>query len=1108
MSTSGNSNYSLLIHKLDEFIRKYYKNLCIRGLIYSFAILIASFIFINVIEYFFYLSSAVRALLFYSFLIINGLYLYKNLIRHVLSYYRLGKIINHTQAAEIIGEHFSDIQDKLINTLQLHKLAGENKDLSTLIQASIDQKIEQLRPISFTGAIDLKKNKKYVKYAAIPLSAFLLILIISPSIITEGSERLLHYNHYYERPAPFQFTLMKEELEVMQGDDLDLAVKLKGEEIPQDIYLLVDDTRHKLEKRSLLEFLYSFKNLQKSFTLRLYASGFYSKPYEISVLPKPSVVRFDVELDYPAYLGKKKEHISNTGDLHIPQGTNVKWIFNAENTDRLDIRFNEVMEQAEQKSNRFYFSKRVLKNAQYSLRPHNALSGSKDSIIYSIQIIPDLYPEIEVNSKIDSLSSKTLYFMGDIKDDYGFKQLNFNYTKLTEGVKSELVSTNIPIAKSKNRDRFFYYWDLSGIDIKAGDQIEYYFEIWDNDGVNGSKSARTVMQTYKAPSVEDIAKKTEDNNKSLKDKMSESIKQSEAIQREAKKLNEQLLNKKSLSFDEKKKIKELLEKQKELEKTIEEIRNQNEQNNREEQEFKNMDAQLLEKKKQLEDLFENVLDEKTKEMIRQLEKMMEQNNKEMTQEQLKQMQMDNKQLEKEMDRMLELFKQLEFEQKLNESMDKLEELAKKQEELAKESLNKDADHEELAKKQEELNKEMEEIKKDMQDLEKKNEELENSQSFENPEQEMNKISEEMKKSSEELNKNKKKSASDMQKSASENMKEVLKKMKEMQMMGEAEELAFNMKALRDILENLLKISFDQEKTMESLKRTSINDPNYLTLTQKQKSLKDDLKMVEDSLFALSKKVSQIESFVNKEIAAINLNAEKSIEHLADRRTGEATMRQQYVMTSVNNLAVMLSEVLQQMQEEMMEQKQGGKPGQQKGKKKGQKPGQSIAKMQEELNKQMQQMKNGMKPGEKPGRGQMSEQMARMAAQQQAIRNALQELEKEMGKGGNAKELNQLKKEMEKTETDLYNKNITQETLNRQKEIMTRLLEAENALREREYDNKREAESGKEHSINYNILFEEYQKTKMKELELYKTLPPTLKPYYKEKVGKYFDGLKN
>src|SRR5690606_2883251 len=139
-----------------------------------------------------------------------------------------------------------------------------------------------------------------------------------------------------------------------------------------------------------------------------YASGFYSKPYEITVLPKPTVVRFDVELDYPSYLGKKKERISNTGDLHIPQGTTVKWMFNAENTDRLDIRFNEALEQAEQKANRFYFSKRILKTAQYSLRPHNTLSGSKDSIIYNIHVIPDLYPEIEVNSRIDSLSNKTL----------------------------------------------------------------------------------------------------------------------------------------------------------------------------------------------------------------------------------------------------------------------------------------------------------------------------------------------------------------------------------------------------------------------------------------------------------------------------------------------------------------------------------------------------------------------------------------------------------------------------------------------------------------------------------------------------------------------------
>jgi hypothetical protein len=108
-----------------------------------------------------------------------------------------------------------------------------------------------------------------------------------------------------------------------------------------------------------------------------------------------------------------------------------------------------------------------------------------------------------------------------------------------------------------------------------------------------------------------------------------------------------------------------------------------------------------------------------------------------------------------------------------------------------------------------------------------------------------------------------------------------------------------------------------------------------------------------------------------------------------------------------------------------------------------------------------------------------------------------------GQGGNSNEINQLKKEMEKTESDIYNKKITQETLNRQQEIMTRLLETEKAAKERELDEQRTSKQGVDQNDNSKSKFEEYKKEKLKELELIKTVPPNFNPYYKEKVNEYF-----
>ena len=119
-------------------------------------------------------------------------------------------------------------------------------------------------------------------------------------------------------------------------------------------------------------------------------------------------------------------------------------------------------------------------------------------------------------------------------------------------------------------------------------------------------------------------------------------------------------------------------------------------------------------------------------------------------------------------------------------------------------------------------------------------------------------------------------------------------------------------------------------------------------------------MIEDSLFALSKRQPQISAVVNREISEINANMEKAIADIADRQTQVAAGRQQYVMTGVNNLALMLSEALNQMQQQM--QKIPAKEGSGSCKKpggKGQKPSMAnMRQMQEQINQQIKKLKIG------------------------------------------------------------------------------------------------------------------------------------------------------
>lgn len=1131
------SNYQSLIQKLDEFIRKYYKNRLVKGVIYSVGLLLLFFVSVTLVEYFGHFNTLVRTILFYSFLFSSLFVLAKYIAVPISKLYKFGKIISYQDASAIIGKHFTSVQDKLLNVLQLQSQSATNTGDSDLIVASINQKINELKPIPFSAAVDLSQNKRYLKYALIPFFLIVVILFSSPSIITDSTKRIVNHSTYFEKEAPFQFVITNKNLTAIAQEDFDLEIKLTGNEIPDNVFVEIAGNEFKLEKLNIVNFKYTFKNVQKNTSFNLTADGFKSKEYELVALPNPILLNFEIALNYPKYLNKKNEVIKNTGDLIIPAGTKVNWMFNTQNANELKLNFNDtafLVQPAAQ--NRFIYTNKFLKDKTYSVTTANQFLKNKDSVTYSINVIPDAYPQISVEEKKDSVSTKRLYFKGEIKDDYGFSKLSFNYRFITNNDSAitdnykKITTNSSPIAfnKAVSQTYFFHYWDLNSLGVNPGDQIEYYFEVWDNDGVLGNKSTRSDKKIFKAPTLKELAEKTDKNNDKIKDDLQESISQAKDIQKQLADLQRKVAEKKTLTWEEKKKMEELLNKQKELEKKVENIKNENSLNNQQQNEFKQPDEQLLDKQKQLEDLFDKVMTPEMKEKYNELQKLMEKMDKDKIQEALDKMKLDNKDLMKELDRNLELFKQLEFEQKLQQNIDKLNELSKKQDELSKQSEDKKSNFNEQKDKQDALNKEFEDLKKDMKEMEKKNSELEEPKKLENTEQQQQEIQKEMQNSSEQLQKNEKKNASKSQKKAAEKMEEMSNQLSAMQQKMGAEQAAEDIDKLRDLLENLLQLSFSQEALMADLSKTKPNDPQYYKITQKQKKLQDDSKMIEDSLLALSKRVPQIQSVVNREISAINMNMEKAVEEIKEAQTltydgknhkSEAQSRQQFAMTSINNLALMLSEALKQMQSDMKNKMPGSgscnKPGG-----KGQKPSMAnMRQMQEQLNKQIERLKEGMekngnKPGQKPGAmgmggSGMSQELAKLAAQQEAIRKEIQKMSDQLNKDGKgAGNMSKLAEKMEETETDLVNKLISPETMKRQQEILTRLLEHEKAEKEREMDEKRQSNEAKNENFSNPNQFLEYNRLKNKETELLKTVPPSFTPFYKTKVNEYFNNIEN
>ena len=1106
--------YYQLIEKLDEFIRKFYRNQLLRGVIYTTGFVIAFFLALATLEHFAWFGSTGRAVLFYSFLILIGFVVTKLIVIPSLKMMRLGKVISHEQASLIIGDHFPTVKDKLLNTLQLNQLAKESN--SELVIAGIDQKIIELKPIPFTGAIDLNKNKKFLPYALVPLAVFLFVLFAAPNLIKDSTNRLVHYNKAYEKPAPFKFVVLNKSLNVIQQTDLTINIKMEGDEIPDQVYIKSGGRQFKLDKEDKQHFNYTFYHVSKNTSFQLTADGFDSREYEIKAVPNPVVLNFDVDLLYPVYLQKKNEKLKNTGDLLIPAGTRIRWNFKTENTERFSFILGDTMLALnKEEDGMFTMNQRMLQSTTYAVATANSFLANKDTMRYSINVIPDQYPTINVEQQTDSASTQRIYFRGLIKDDYGFSSLQFHYRFLkndkdTLNRSDKLLTENVSINRSLSQTDFFHYWDASSLAIQAGEQLEYYFEVWDNDGVTGPKSARSQTEVFKAPSLRELAENTEKSNNEIKKDLSESLKQATKLQKQIADAARKMLEKKNPDYEDKKRIEDLLKQQQELDKKLNDIKSEQQQNQAKQNEYKNNDSQLTEKQEKLQELFNKLQNPELKELMKQLEQLMSQLDKQKVQDMLDKMKMTNKDMEKQLDRTLELFKQLEVEQKIKDAIDNLDKLAKDQKDLAEKSNDKNADADKLKNEQKELNQQFDELKKDIAEMQKKNDELEFPQEIPKTDEEQKAIDEDMKQSEQQLGENKKSGAGKSQKSASEKMQQMSDKMKQQQAQNEEEQAEEDEASLRYLLENLIRFSFDQEALMQDLKKADINDPQYVKMGQRQQKLSDDVKIIEDSLFALSKRVVQIQNTVNTEISKIHENIDKSLDHMQDRQLAMARSDQQYTMTSANNLALLLSEALQQMQQQQ-QQKKGSSSCKKPGKGKPGPSAEKLKQMQQKLSQQMKDMKGKMegmqKNGGKGSKG-MSEELARMAAQQEAIRNELNQLNQQENKDGKNSlgNLGQLAEKMEQNERDIVNKRITEETLKRQQEILTRLLEAENAQREREQDETRKAEQAKEQFSRNPAAFEQYKRLKEKETELLNTVPPSLNPFYKNLVNSYFQGL--
>ncbi len=1162
-------SFAIIEEKLNGFIRRFYTKKLFLGLLFFVVFAVVAFSVSFLAESYLYFSPLVKTFLFYSFIFILFSDLVFFVIVPLLKIFKILPVISYEEASKIISAYFPESKDTLLNLVQLHYQQIDSSD-SELLLAAVDQKSEIMIPLSFTSAVDFKSTFKYLGFSLALIFLISLFTTFNFERFKRGASQFINHSVYYQPENPYSFILSNGEMLIGRGEDFTVSVQIDGPSSPNDVFLNLRGNSYRMNIDSTGFYSYTFRNVSSELDFNFSYLGYVTEYYSLRVFDKPSISNFTISVVPPAYTGLQGSDFENTGDLSVPRGSVVTWNFSLQNAEQIFFYCDSLLTDSLKisESGEVSLRKTVLKDFSYNY----SLAGGNgyDSVFssYSLKVIPDVFPSIEVVTSADSSSLNGMYFSGNISDDYGFHSLQFVY--FDKSNPKQLFTENIEFVPSAINQDFFFYFDFS----KFKSTVDYYFEVKDNDVVSGFKSSKTTLSSYNLLTPEQKEQRLEDLNNSLYDKINDSKSLLDQITRDLDDFLKSVSGNNNLSdFEKQTKIENLLEKQNKFEQLLKQISDDNFRKDLFQNNSENMSPDVLEQQNQMQQLWNDLLNDDVKKLLDQINKLKENLSERSLRDQIENLKFDFGQIQEQLERNNQLLQYFSTEKKLNDLTQSLQKLSEDYAEFSRETfdqksqnlpqtnpdiphndfqnqtnnnsinpdsnklnsdnqnsdidkadtqdsenLNSDSDRnadnnfenfkeqfESLKEKYEELMKQNSELgdmklnidslfgqfKQISEDLERQsndfeklqndqnnlnnqnsdksndNSNLNNQQTNSNQNQNNPNSGSEDDNSNQNTNSNSPQNRQNLQQQmqqTSEKMQQLADQMNGNSLGAKQKKNTENLNDIRQILDNLVNLSFSQEELTDYTNSSQSNSLFYQELSRRQLALRNDFNLVRDSIYALAKRVPQLGHAVYSKIDDINTSITQSLSFINDNNKNRSAIVQRNTLTGFNDLALIFSEIEQNMQKQMQQGSQNGEdsnePVETRNKKRAQQRQQQYQQAksnQQSLIQSLQQMIKQMQEGQKPS----SQQMAESLRMQEMMQQYLQQLQNSSSPQNQQTKdaLNQINQLIEQNQRDIINRNITPNLLERQNQVFKKLLDAEKAERQQEFDENRESKTG-------------------------------------------------
>jgi len=843
------------------------------------------------------------------------------------------------------------------------------------------------------------------------------------------------------------------------------------------------------------------ENVNRPLQYYIAVKGVASAQYQVIISDEPVVTEFQYRLNFPTYTQLQPQTLpANTGNIQTLFGTELSFTGRGnkplteaylafEESGNVPLEITTTQPAAETQgsdaSPTFHALRGVFmaqKTENYRIRITDAEGfENRDPINYTLTVFKDTPPEVNIISPardavLDNAMSVELEV--EASDDYGIQALELVYRVEVEGAEEMNVplkrwdGQNLPVRRSVS---VVYTWDVDPIGIFPGEVLAYYVQGLDNDNVSGPNIGKSPTYTLRFPSLSElydsVATEQEAEQRGLEELVDE--------QADATGLMDTLLGKirrhQELTFTDENLMQQVLENQKQIEQAAKQLVDDMKETAKEMEQNQLFDTETIQKYQELQNLMEQALSEEHKEILRKLSEALSNQQTQDQERAMTEVNLSQEQFLQQLERAKSLYEQILLQQELEAAAKQAQALAEQQKELMDtlETSLESAPVNELAQKEDRVGDEFGQLSEKLDTLGTDMGEL--AENKENAPPQIGRIADEIKRlnqfakdhklpetleaTSKNLRSGQNNDALESGREAEQTLTELAQGLDNALEFMEGANANETLTVLREAVESALHLSHLHEEVLSKTSNLLVSGQAdaYIRseILQLQRLAADEISTAEgisqlsSKLWALGSRQMEVPPEVVWHLNASNDALSRAARALEDRQPTLAVPIQRAALADLNQAVFELLDAMAQMNQQMgasgmenlMEQLQ------------------QLADSQEQLNQMAQHLNQQRREqGQTPGFEQM---MRQLAAQQQRIREATERLaERAEQMAQMLGSLEDVAEDMTQVERALQQGELDEQVLNRQEQILTRMLDSLKSLQKRDVGKQRKGEVAK------------------------------------------------